>query len=100
MSVRLCIKLCSSSLEQATDKFDTVLELLQTGYLDPTIKKSKYVQAPKHRSPKIVYTLCSSAPKQATNKLDIVLELLEIGDEDSKIKNLNIFMHTSTESKT
>ena len=37
-SQNLACTLCSSSLEQAIDKFDTVLESLQIGYEDPTIK--------------------------------------------------------------
>ena len=38
----MCVTLCSSALEQPTDKFDTVLELLQIGDEDPTIKNPNF----------------------------------------------------------
>ena len=36
--VRLCVTLCSSALEQATDKCNTVLDRGQVAHEDPTIK--------------------------------------------------------------
>ena len=38
----MCVTLCSSALEQPTDKFDTVLELWQIGEEDPTIKNPTF----------------------------------------------------------
>ena len=52
-----------------------------------------------HRSQDLACTLCSSALEQATDNVDTVLEFLQIGDKDSIIKNLNIGIHASMESK-
>ena len=79
-SQNLACTLCSYALEQAADKFDTVLESFKIKDEYPT-KKSKYVYAPKHRSQNLACTLCSSALEQAIDKFDTVLESLQKGDE-------------------
>ena len=42
MSVCMSVKLCSSALEAATGKFNTILERGQGAHEDPTIKNQKF----------------------------------------------------------
>ena len=75
--------LSNSTLEQATDKFDTVLESLQIGDEDPTMKnRNKCI----HRGQNLAWTLCSSTLEEAIEKFDTLLESLQIRDEDPTIK--------------
>ena len=79
----LVCTLCISLLEQATDKFDTVLESLQIGDEDPTMKnRNKCI----HRGQNLAWTLCSSTLEEAIEKFDTLLESLQIRDEDPTIK--------------
>ena len=86
------VTLCSSALEQPTDKFDTVLESWQIGDEDPTIKNptfSSQESGMSFMSPKghlwKTRSICISF--LATEELDTVLESCQIGDEDPTIKN-------------
>ena len=66
ISQNLACTLSNSTLEQATDKFDTVLESLQIGDEDPTMKNRNKCM---HRSQNLACTLCSSTLEQAKRHL-------------------------------
>ena len=79
-SKNLACTLCSCTLEQARDKFDTVLKSVQIGDEDPAIKY-RYVHAHKNRSQNLVGTLCSSSLEQATDKSEIVFQFWLSSDQ-------------------
>ena len=88
----MCVTLCSSALEQPTDKFDTVLESWQIGDEDPTIKNptfSSQESGTSFMSPKghLWKTRSIFVIFFATKEFDTVLESCQIGDEDPTIKS-------------
>ena len=88
----MSVTLCSSALEQPTDKFDTVLESWQIGDKDPTIKNPTFSlqeSGTSFMSPKehLWKTRSIFVSFLVTEEFDTVLESCQIGDEDPTIKN-------------